>query len=243
MHRKSLQIILVVMVFTGLSACGAPLPSEPTVTTMDEGAIQTAAVQTFIAEITASAPTETPLPSPTVTSLPTATLTPTQIPEPTLTPIPTVSEGAYYKVLNSDEAAQLLPTYIAFYLVYPLDPENCSYTMRPILALTYPQRTGDVVADVTTALNLLFQFSLSNMGVFTNPLLPASHKLVNITVSGSSMAVYLTGDPARTDNRCTNHQMRDQIFTTIRQIAKDFGINDIVPYLDTNLYDDYMIGE
>jgi hypothetical protein len=175
--------------------------------------------------------------------MPTQTPKPTQTPEPTLTPTATLSEAAFYRVLDANQASQLLPVYIAFYVVFPLDLENCSYSMRPVMPQPYQERTGDVAADVTTALNLLFKLNVSNLGVFTNPLLPASHQLVDITVSGGSMAVYLTGDPARTDDKCVNHQMRDQIFTTIRQIAKDFGINDIVPYLDDHLYDDYMIGE
>jgi hypothetical protein len=238
MHREYwLFTVIAILTALGLSACGPAATPEPTITPVDEAAIQTAAVETFVAEITASAPTQTPLPSPTATLVPTPTL------EPTLTPTATLSDDAFYKVLDSNQANQLLPNYIAFYLVFPLDPESCSYSMRPVLPQPYPERTGDVVADVTTALNLLFKFNFSNLGVFTNPLLPANHKLVSITVTGGSMAVYLTGDPARTDDPCINHQMRDQIFTTIRQIAKDYGINDIVPYLDSHLYDDYMIGE
>jgi len=237
---KKIKLISLLFLSLGvawLSACGPVASPEPTVTPVDEAAIQTSAVETFVAEITASAPTTTPIPSPTVTPAPTLT------PEATLTPTATLSDDAYYQVLDANQASQLLPDYIAFYLVFPLDPESCSYSMRPVLARPYPERTGDVVADVTTALNLLFKFNLPNLGVFTNPLLPANHNLVDITVTGGSMTLYLGGDPARTDNPCINHQMRDQIFATIRQIADDFGIYDVVPYLDSNLYDDYMIGK
>jgi len=225
----------------GLSSCNPAVTA--TVTPVDQSAIETAAVATYIAAVTASAPTETPVPPPTETPLPTQTPEPTWTPEPTITPTATLLDGAYYKALDSNEASQLLPDYIAFYLVFPIDPENCSYYMRPVLTQPYLPRTNDVATDVTTALNLLFRFNFPNLGVFTNPLLPADHKVVSITVNGGSMAVYLTGNPARTDDPCTNRQMRDQIFTTIRQIAKNFGIYDIVPYLDTMLYDDYMIGE
>ncbi len=234
---KLICLLYLFLGVMGLSACGPVASPEPTVTPVDEAAIQTSAVETFVAEITASAPTVTPLPSLTATPVPTLT------PEATLTPTATLSDDVYYQVLDANQASQLLPDYIAFYLVFPLDPESCSYSMRPVLARPYPQRTGDVVTDVTAALNLLFKFNLPNLGVFTNPLLPANHNLVNITVTGGSMTLYLGGDPARTDDKCINHQMRDQIFTTIRQIADDFGIYDVVPYLDSNLYDDYMIGE
>ena len=229
--------VILGMIATGLNACSPMVSPEPTITPVDEAAIQTAAVETYAADLTASAPTVTPIPSPT------ATLTPTLTPEPTLTPTASLPADAGYKVLDSSQAAQLLPTYIAFYLVYPVDAGSCSYYMRPVLAQPYRVRTGDVVADVTTALNLLFSFNLPNIGDFTNPLRPASHTLVSITINGGSMTLYLTGDPARTNDKCTNHQMRDQIFSTIRQITNDAGIYDVVPFLDTNLYDDYMIGE
>jgi len=238
MHRDNWFFsIVMILTIMGLSSCGPKSTPEPTVTPVDESPIQTSAVETFVAQITASAPTQTPPPS--LTAIPAPTLTP----EPTLTPTATLSEAAFYKVLDANQAAQLLPEYIAFYLVFPLDPESCSYSMRPVMPQPYQERTGDVVADVTSALNLLFKFNLPNLGVFANPLLPANHKLVDLTVTGGSMAVYLTGDPARTDDKCINHQMRDQIFATIREIAKDFSIYDIVPYLDADLYDDYMLGE
>ena len=242
MKKTTLILLrLFLLAIMGLSACSPAV--MVTVTPVDQFVIETAAVGTYIAEITASAPTETPIPPPTETLFPTQTPEPTWTPEPTITPTATLLDGAYYKALDSNEASQLLPDYIAFYLVFPIDLENCSYYMRPVMTQPFLPRTGDVATDVTTALNLLFRFSLPNLGVFENPLLPADHKVVSITVNGGSMAVYLTGGAARTDDPCTNHQMRDQIFTTIRQIAKDFGIYDIVPYLDTMLYDDYMIGE
>ena len=84
-HSLHLAMIMIIAALI-LSACGgaATATPAPTNTPVDIGAISTAAVQTFIAQLTAQAPTITPTPLFTDTPLaPTATV---------VTPSPTVQK-------------------------------------------------------------------------------------------------------------------------------------------------------
>jgi len=234
--RSILQINLILLVVFGLGACSASSNYQSAIATLSVQEIQTIAVQTFYMELTLKAPTETGTPIPSLT--PTQTETPEPTYTPTITPIVML-----YRVLNSSEAASLLPTNIAFYLIVPEAGKECTYYMRPVLAYPYPQRTGVVTEDISTALKMLFAMNEANLGVFLNPLAPAGHRVISVLQEGSSLVVNFTGNPARTDNPCTNRQMRDQIYTTVSRIARDFGIYDIVMWVDSMLYDDFMIGE
>jgi len=228
--------LLLGMLVSLLGACGSPSGGLPT-STVDVASLQTAAVGTFVAGLTAAVPTATETPPPT--STPTQTGTPLP-PTSTFTATPT---DVLFNVLNAVEEAEYLPTHIAFYVISPISAPECTYYMRPVIAAPYPLKTGDVIVDVTAALTALFRFNFSEPGGFPNPMLPASLQVTGVTREGGSMTVHLTGNPARTDDKCTNRQMRDQLVTTIHRIANGFGIYDIVIWLDTNLYDDYMIGE
>ena len=81
-HTLNLALIAIVAALI-LSACGAAATATPapTYTPVDVGAISTAAVQTFIAQLTEQAPTITPTPA--FTDTPTATV---------VTPSPTVQK-------------------------------------------------------------------------------------------------------------------------------------------------------
>lgn len=81
-----------------LAACGNAA-MEPTATPVDVAAIQTAVVQTVMAQATQTAqaqPTATPEPTSTPTETPTPPPTETPIPAPTLTPTPALCDDAIY---------------------------------------------------------------------------------------------------------------------------------------------------
>ena len=137
----------------------------------------------------------------------------------------------------------LLKTYIPFYVVDSVSDNPCVYYLQPVLAYPLLPRTGSQEADVTTALNNLFSIKDKTIGRFSNPFSASGHTLVSIDMKDSPlMKITITGWPGRTENACTNHAMRDQIFNTIYSISYSFGINDVVIWQDDFLYDDYMIG-
>jgi hypothetical protein len=238
---RKISLTFLVIIFSSTFYGCSVFSQEATPTPADIGAIQTAGVSTFIAEITRNAPTITPTeaitetftPSPTETRLPTST--------PTVTTTPTVTIEPYL-VLNASNTSELLPTHLAFYVINPVSENPCNFYLKPVLPYPYPERSGNLVADVTSALNILFSVKQQYIGIFPNPFSASGHILSSIKVDGYRMDIYITGWPGRTDNLCTNRQMRDQMFKTVHQISDTYGVTDVIIWLDNLLYDDYMIG-
>jgi hypothetical protein len=239
-NRILLINLLVFSIF--LVGCTAA-PPVVTSTPQDIGAIQTAGVATFIAELTSSTPLILPTETlaPTLTPSQTFTLEPTLIPTATSTPVPTIPP---YLMLDSSNMAELLPGHIPFFVVAPMSEDPCLFYLKPVLRYPYPLRTGNLIADVTTALDILFSVKDYYINGFPNPLAPSGHSLVEIKVNGYRMDILITGAPARTDDPCINRMMRDQIFKTVYAISDEYGFTEVIIWLDTwnMLYDDYMIG-
>jgi hypothetical protein len=100
MHKTYIRIgIVLIMGAFVLGACGPSTPKDtPTPTEMSVAEISTAAVQTFVVQLTQSAPTITPTPSLTNTPLTTRTFTPTRA---TATQaVPTSSSCANYSFVS-----------------------------------------------------------------------------------------------------------------------------------------------
>ncbi len=88
--------ILLLTLTLFLTACSNAV-TEPTVTPVNVNAVQTAVVQTVMAQATQTAraiPTNTPQPSPT--STPTTAPLPTETPSPQVTPTPGLCDDAIY---------------------------------------------------------------------------------------------------------------------------------------------------
>ena len=243
MHNKlfTKPILMLLAGSLFLSGCAALAPAAPTTTPLDLVAIQTDSVATFIAGMTLNAPTLTPTPAATETPTITETPQPTATPSQTLTPTGTFSP---YLLLKSSIANQYLPSYIPFYVIAPMSEDPCLFYLEPVLPVPYPPRTGKLVPDVTTALNNLFRVNNYYIEGLPNPLAPSGLSLTDIKVNAFRMDILISGDPARTENTCTNRMMRDQIFKTVHAISDPFGVTEVVIWLDrwTMLYDDYMIG-
>lgn len=238
--RNLILTLMIIILSNTLTGCSVFSPSA-TPTPVDIGAIQTAGVSTFVAELTQNAPTITPTTAitETFTPSPSETLMPTSTPTVTFTPTGTIEP---YLVLNGSNTSELLPTHIAFYVINPVSEDPCTFYLKPVLPYPYPERTGNLVADVTSALNILFSVKQQYIGVFPNPFSASGHTLKSIVVNGYRMDIYITGGPGRTDNLCTNRQMRDQMFKTVHQISDTYGVTEVIIWLDGLLYDDYMIG-
>ena len=100
MQKRYFLIALIIIVGAfSLGACGTKTPVTPTSTPIRVEAIQTAAAQTVIAQITLSAPTITPTPA--FTDTPNVTATPAT-PKPTLTKAVPTAANCANSVLVSD---------------------------------------------------------------------------------------------------------------------------------------------
>jgi hypothetical protein len=238
-RRISLAFVMAVLL-TSLYGCGSASTPTATPTPVDIGAIQTASISTFVADLTRNAPTITPTEtaSPTFTASPTENILPSASPTVTLTA--TLPPNPYLLLDSSNMA--LLPDHIAFYVISPVSENPCNFYLKPVLPYPYPNRTGNLVADVTSALNILFSVNTYYIGGYPNPFAPSGHSLVSMKVDAYRMDIYITGSPARTDNPCTNRMMRDQLFKTVHEISDAYGVTEVIIWLDGLLYDDYMIG-
>jgi len=161
-HSLHLAMIMIIAALI-LSACGgaATATPAPTNTPVDIGAISTAAVQTFIAQLTAQAPTITPTPLFTDTPLaPTATV---------VTPSPTVQkceDVAFVEDVTIPDDTQMAVnqhftktwrvqntgscTWITgFYLGYSFGEQMGGQTRVPLTAAVAAGQTADISVSLT----------------------------------------------------------------------------------------------
>lgn len=164
-------------------------------------------------------PTETATAEPTATNTPTlaptetATVTPTSSPTPTPTEEPTETPAP--QAVNSS-------AWITSYLISENTGGNagCGDTLIPLSSGQV--RSGDVVADVTTALNSLFSIGVQYSGGFYNAVYQSSLKVSKVDFSSSDglMIVYLSGKFTKPKDGCEKERYRDQVWGTIYQFSE-----------------------
>lgn len=203
------------LVFNGC----APAPVVPTPTPVDVNAINTAAVQTTVAELTRIAPTQTFTPTITPTMTNTATITPTNTPV-TLT----------------------LDVNIAIYFTNVIDAATCQYETLPI-----PVNhgfTGDMTTDLRLAVSYLLNTKWQSSGYLTNPLSTSNLYFTSADVTGQEMMITLGGVISRHDDQCLNEQARDQLWATVWTAVQRYDqpvIETISIWVDMHLFDDIML--
>jgi hypothetical protein len=219
-------LTLIVLISLSLNACGST-PAVPTATSVDVGAIRTAAVETAIAELTHNAPT--------VMLLPTLTLAPSITPSPTETLTPTIAPTNTPLQLSLEDN-------IAIYMINVIDQANCSYETLPI-----PINHGftdDMETDVRLAVSYLIGTKWESSGYLTNPLSTSNLYFVNTEVNGTDLNINLSGVISRYDDPCQNEeassQLRATIWTAIRRYDQPV-INFIYLWVDDLLFDDVML--
>lgn len=116
------------------------------------------------------------------------------------------------------------------------DPKDCDYIAVRIN--TGMRRTGDVTADVKTALRSLFvkrQYygSLSNPVYLSN----ISVQSVDFKTFTGEVSVLLTGSYVRSGDSCDDGRVRAQIWSTIRQFPE---VKSIFILLNGNLLGDIL---
>jgi len=190
--------------------------------------------QTEIEHTATSTPTETDIP-PTATLTQTASPTPTDTITPTATetstPTPTATSTSPPPTPSGDEAI-----YIYGILNQSDDPKDCDYIAARIN--TGKPRTGNLSADVRTALNSLF-VKRQYFGSLSNPVY-----LSNISVQSvdfkpfiGEISVMLTGTYVRSGDSCDDGRVRAQIWSTIRQFPE---VKSIYILLNGNLLGDVL---
>ena len=210
------SIVTLTLLSLALDACSAS-PTVPTATPVDVSAIQTSVMETIAARLTLNAPTHTP--TPTIT--PTSTMTSTPTITPTSTPV-------HLDLENN----------IAIYMINVENQDECKYYTFPI-----PINrgiSGDMITDMTSALNALLNTKWTYSGILSNPLNIASMSVNSIEVSGSNLRVNLDGSITPYDDPCLNAEARDQLWATVSRYA-DSSINSIEIWVDINLFDDIMV--
>jgi len=186
------------------------------------------------ATYTQLAPTATPIP-PTITPTATATLTPsataTTLPTDTPTPSSTATETLMPPTPSGDDAV-----YVYYIQLETGGPVSCGDSL--IRANTGVWRTGNVEADVTTALNRLF-YKREFIGSLYNPIFRSNFQMQSVEFKDFSgyIEVNLVGTYVRSDDRCDDSRVRAQVWTTIRQFA---GVKTVKVLLNGNLLGDIL---
>jgi hypothetical protein len=110
-----------------------------------------------------------------------------------------------------------------------------------VAANTGLRRTGDVEADVRTALGRLF-FKRQWFGKLVNPVYLSNLSVADVVFNESTgeVSVNLEGTYVRSGDRCDEGRVRAQIWTTIRQFK---GIKTVYILLNENLLGDILSTE
>ncbi len=238
-NRLIPAIALLLLSFILLPACtfnSARIISSPSTTPDIEGTI-TAAVETVIAEATESAhiamlsatatqtasatPTHTATftitPSPTSTS--TITQTATASPTPTETPYGFIPENGiliYFVQLGTDGLIGCGDSLVKIWTGYV--------------------KTGDIVADMTTAINALFRAGHYHGGLYNATYL-SSLQVVGVDFDSGRADVFLDGSYSVPVDGCDASRYQSQVRATAFQFDE---VNHFVPWVRDKLLEDLL---
>jgi hypothetical protein len=161
-------------------------------------------------------PTETPLPTATFTPLPTET--PTQAPPtipPTLAPpteTPTKDEAILVYYINKEDRG----------------PYGCNEALWWLN--TGMRKSGNLVSDITYALNTILGFHNDTIGILHNPGWASNLSVGDVIVRpDGTVVVNLSGTYNRTGDNCDGPRFRDQLKTTVRQFE---GVGNVLIYVN-----------
>ena len=219
-------IFTLLFIFT---ACNAAPQEAPTATPAPATATLPLPTDTPVPPTTTAPATETSTatvpPTATDTPLPTetATLTPTETATPTSTAQPLSASGAIVK-----------------YLVIPGTGGNvgCGDSLIPVSTGQLP--SGEVVKDVTLALNSLFSTGVKYVGDLYNPVYQSGLSVDRVAFkkySGETV-IYLSGPFTKPKDNCDRLLYRAQVWQTIRQFKE---IKDLTVWANKYLLGDLLV--
>jgi len=219
---KSLPFLAIILISTACSPQNSISATETVPPPTKQLATPKVEVNTYT-PTPSNTPTNTPLP-PTATNTPTQTNTPTNTPTNTLTP------------------TQVNITYenaIFIYFIHPNTggPVGCGDSLVP---LTIGQiRSGDVVRDMTIALNALF-----SAGQYSGALINTTYTS-NLHVNSIDFdkytglaKVYMTGSFTKPKNNCDKSRYRAQVWATAKQFQ---GVKRAEIWVDSKLLGDLLV--
>ncbi|HLA96894.1 MAG TPA: hypothetical protein VJL34_00455 [Anaerolineales bacterium] len=219
-------IFTLLLVFTACSAAAqeaptaTPAPATSTLLLPSDTAMPPTATETLTETSTATQPptaTETLPPSLTLTLTPTETATPTSTAQP----------------LSASQA-------IVKYLVILGTGGNvgCGDSLLPVSTGHRP--SGDVVKDVTLALNSLFSTGVKYVGDLYNPLYQSGLRVDRVDFKKYSgvTVIYLSGSFTKPKDNCDRLLYRAQVWQTIRQFKE---IKDITVVANKYLLGDLLV--
>jgi hypothetical protein len=167
---------------------------------------------------------------------PTPTLIPTQVPTslPTETPLPAPTEipAAVLAPTNTPTFREMMKDHIVFYLILPQkDRQDACGDIQLVPIVSRRMRTGDKLADVQIALQMLFNLKRKIYIQWYNALWDT-----NLTIGSykyNRQKDYMTIEfagylPAGQLSNCDKHGIREQIWTTFFHYGfkeKTFKIN------------------
>lgn len=238
MIKKIIPLILILL----LTACSGNAElsqeSKDLINTRVALALEeTHSVQTAQAEATRLA-YESPTPNPTSTFTltptdpPTLTYTPSPIPTETDTPEPTFTE------IPSETPIGYIPENAIFIYATILGTGGNVGCGDDLIKLYSGHiRTGDVKADLTTALNTLFNAGQYAAG-FHNATYPSNLQVVDVTIdAGGTAKVYLDGNYVVPEDSCTASRYRSQVWATGLQFEE---VVRFIPFVGSKLLGDRL---
>ena len=226
-NNISWWFIILGLIFVLVDSSGCATSSDQLVTTPIAFTQPTATYTQLV-------PSATPIP-PTITQTVTATLTPsaTSTTPPTKTPTPssTATETLIPPTPSGEDAV-----YVYYIQLDTGGPVSCGDTL--IRANTGAWRTGDVEADVTTALKRLF-YKREFIGSLYNPIFRSNFQVQSVEYKDFSgyVEVNLVGTYVRSGDRCDDSRVRAQVWTTIRQFPR---VKNVKVLLNGNLLGDIL---
>jgi hypothetical protein len=212
-HKTLLVLASLALV---MPACG-PLAAERAAA-QQAAAAQTAAARLAQTEAARPTSTVTSLP-PTATLPPTGTFTPSPLPSDTPTPEPTAT---------STRAAGIDPNALVIYYFVVGGGEKGECGDRAIPFSTGRLKTGDPVADVRTALEILFGNHSPYVGGYENPIGLSNIQVddVYLSANGKYVQVIASGTVVKDkENYCQWDRMRDQVKATLNRAASPLAVD------------------
>lgn len=230
---KFIFIIMFLIIAASISGCSALGNAQPTATLPPPTATFTEIPPT---DTPTTVPTDTPTITPTETPTATFTNTPTQ--EPTATSTATPTETATFTPTAA--ASNILPeNAIVVYFVIP--DTGGPYACGDSLVSVYSGlvSTGDMKADVKTALQRLFSYGVKNIGNLYNPLYQSKLRIERVEYNKSTQQVriYSSGGFVKPKDECDQLRYREQVWATVRQFP---GVKRVDIWVGSKLLGDLL---
>ena len=208
MKRFFIIFVLLIVIGASVSACEAVALLQPTATLEP--------TNTPIPPSNTPLPTNTAVPTATFTQVPTESPTeapPTMVPTPLKpTATPNKDEAILVFYINKDEKG----------------PYGCNEALWWLN--TGMPKSGNLVNDITYALNTILGYHNPTIGILHNPGFASNLSVGGVMLqSDGTVIINLSGVYNSTDDSCDGPRFRDQLKQTVRQFT---GVTNVLIYVN-----------